>query len=95
MPETISKWMRQIIDNSILLADYIQDLDHRSAQATREGVKASKEGNGYLANTYFGRAEAFESLKNSAIINLKESETQDAFQQANQNRVDKRSGKRG
>ena len=73
-------WMRQIIDTPSILNEYMQYMEGKAAEAMREGVKASKAGNSYLANTHFGRAEAYESLKNTIQINLRESEAQDAFQ---------------
>ena len=79
-PSILPKWMRQIIDNPSLLSEFVEDLSQREQFCTREGVKASKEGNYQRANASFGKAEAYRSLKNSVLINKKEGETQDAFQ---------------
>lgn len=78
----MTTWQRHLIDNPAILSNFILDMEERITRTTKEGVKASKEGNFNSANSLFGKAEAYESLKDSTLILQKERDTQDAFQSA-------------
>lgn len=59
-------------------------MENRILTKTKEGVKASREGNSVLANNLFSESVAYESLKDSVLIQQKERDTQDVFIQSTQ-----------
>jgi hypothetical protein len=85
----MATWQSQIIDNPSLSSMFIFDLEQRILTKTKEGVKASLEGNQTLANNLFSEARAYESLKASVLINQSERDTQDAFRKTQTSRGSK------